>query len=77
MARVKNIRIYDFRHSCDSLSIDSRANIILVVKYLGHTKLSYGSKTDLILLLILLNFKIVDYIETRPTILLEHKEKLP
>ena len=38
------LKIYDFRHSCDSLLIDSRANIILVVKYLGHTKLSYAQK---------------------------------
>lgn len=39
MARVKDIRIHDFRHSCDSLLIDSGANITLVAKYLGHTKI--------------------------------------
>ena len=36
MARVKDIRIHDFRHSCASLLIDSGANITLVAKYLGH-----------------------------------------
>lgn len=39
MARIKYIRIYDFRHSCASLLIDSGANITLVAKYLGHTKI--------------------------------------
>ena len=39
MARVKDIRIHDFRHSCASLLIDSGANITLVAKYLGHTKI--------------------------------------
>ena len=34
MARVKDIRIHDFRHSCASLLIDSGANITLVAKYL-------------------------------------------
>ncbi|HHX71161.1 MAG TPA: site-specific integrase [Gallicola sp.] len=38
-ANVKNIRIHDFRHSCASLLIDSGANITLVAKYLGHTKI--------------------------------------
>lgn len=36
---VKDIRIHDFRHSCASLLIDSSANITLVAKYLGHTKI--------------------------------------
>lgn len=39
MARVKDIRIHDFRHSCASLLIDSGANITLVAKYLGHPKI--------------------------------------
>ena len=39
MARVKDIRIHDFRHSCASLLIDSGANITLVAKYLGHSKI--------------------------------------
>ncbi len=39
MARVKDIRIHDFRHSCASLLIDSDANITIVAKYLGHTKI--------------------------------------
>ena len=39
LARVKDIRIHDFRNSCASLLIDSGANITLVAKYLGHTKI--------------------------------------
>lgn len=35
---VKQIRIHDFRHSCASLLINNGANITLVAKYLGHTK---------------------------------------
>ena len=38
-AGVKEIRIHDFRHSCASLLIDSGANITLVAKYLGHSKI--------------------------------------
>ena len=36
---VKEIRIHDFRHSCASLLIDNGANITLVAKYLGHSKI--------------------------------------
>ncbi|MDD3452697.1 MAG: site-specific integrase [Bacilli bacterium] len=39
LAGVKYIRLHDFRHSCASLLIDSGANITLVAKYLGHTKI--------------------------------------
>lgn len=39
MDRTKDIRIHDFRHSCTSLLIDGGANITLVAKYLGHTKI--------------------------------------
>ena len=38
-AGVKQIRIHDFRHSCASLLISRGANITLVAKYLGHTKI--------------------------------------
>ena len=38
-AGVKDIRIHDFRHSCASLLINSGANINMVAKYLGHTKI--------------------------------------
>lgn len=38
-AGVKDIRVHDFRHSCASLLIDSGANITLVAKYLGHSKI--------------------------------------
>ena len=39
MVGVKDIRVHDFRHSCASLLIDSGANITLVAKYLGHSKI--------------------------------------
>ncbi len=39
MDRVKNIRIHDFRHSCASLLVNNAANITIVAKYLGHTKI--------------------------------------
>lgn len=38
-ANLKQIRIHDFRHSCASLLINSGANITIVAKYLGHTKI--------------------------------------
>ncbi len=37
-AKVKKIRIHDFRHSCASLLINNGANVTIVAKYLGHTK---------------------------------------
>ena len=88
MARVKDIRIHDFRHSCASLLIDSGANITLVAKYLGHTKIDetlntyshmYQNILDTIVSIIeLQNNRLNDnVIETKPTILLEHKETLP
>ena len=88
MARVKDIRIHDFRHSCASLLIDSVANITLVAKYLGHTKIDenlntyshmYQNRLDTIVSIIeLQNNRLNDnVIETKPTILLEHKETLP
>ena len=39
MAGLKQIRIHDFRHSCASLLINNGANITIVAKYLGHTKI--------------------------------------
>lgn len=39
LAKVKQIRIHDFRHSCASLLINNGADITLVIKYLGHTKI--------------------------------------
>ena len=38
-AGLKWIRIHDFRHSCVSLLINNGANVTLVAKYLGHTKI--------------------------------------
>ena len=38
-AGLKEIRIHDFRHSCASLLINNGANIVMVAKYLGHTKI--------------------------------------
>ena len=39
-AGVKQIRIHDFRHSCASFLIQHGASIVLVSKYLGHSKIS-------------------------------------
>ena len=39
LAGVKQIRIHDFRHSCASLLINNGANITMVAKYLGHSKI--------------------------------------
>lgn len=88
MFRVKDIRIHDFRHSCASLLIDSGANITLVAKYLGHSKIDetlntyshmYQNRLDTIINIIeLQNSKLNNnIIETKPTILLEDKETLP
>lgn len=38
LADIKRIRPHDFRHSCASLLINSGANVTIVAKYLGHTK---------------------------------------
>lgn len=38
-AGVKQIRIHDFRHSCASLLINNGANVVMVAKYLGHSKI--------------------------------------
>lgn len=37
-AKLKKIRIHDFRHSCASLLINNGANVTVVAKFLGHTK---------------------------------------
>ena len=39
LAGVPQIRLHDFRHSCASLLINNGANVTLVAKYLGHTKI--------------------------------------
>ena len=38
-AGLKPIRLHDFRHSCASLLINNGANVTLVAKFLGHTKI--------------------------------------
>lgn len=40
LAEVKQIRIHDFRHSSASFLIQHGASIVLVSKYLGHSKIS-------------------------------------
>ena len=40
LANIKQIRIHDFRHSCASFLINNGASIVLVSKYLGHSKIS-------------------------------------
>lgn len=42
---VKQIRLYDFRHSCASLLVNKGANVQVVAKYLGHTKVEETLKT--------------------------------
>lgn len=44
-ADVKQIRLHDFRHSCASLLINKGANVQVVAKYLGHTKIEETLKT--------------------------------
>ena len=39
LAGVKIIRIHDFRHSCASFLISRGANVMVVAKYLGHSKI--------------------------------------
>lgn len=39
LAELPQKRIHDFRHSCASLLINSGANVSVVIKYLGHTKI--------------------------------------
>lgn len=38
-AGLKSIRLHDFRHSCAPLLINNGANVTLVAKFLGHTKI--------------------------------------
>lgn len=45
LAKVKQIRVHDFRHSCASLLINKGATIALVSKYLGHSDISITLKT--------------------------------
>jgi len=45
LAGLKVIRSHDFRHSCASLLINNGANVTLVAKYLGHTKVEETLKT--------------------------------
>lgn len=45
LAKVKQIRIHDFRHSCASLLINKGASIALVSKYLGHSNIAITLKT--------------------------------
>ena len=44
-ADVKQIRLHDFRHSCASLLVNKGANVQVVAKYLGHTKVEETLKT--------------------------------
>lgn len=60
---VKQIRIHDFRHSCASLLINKGANIQVVAKYLGHTKIEETLKTYAHLFLSSLD-EIVDVIDS-------------
>ena len=39
LANLREIRVHDFRHSCASLLINNGANVTMVAKYLGHSKI--------------------------------------
>ena len=76
LAGIKDIRVHDFRHNCVSLLIDSGANITLVAKYLGHSKIDetlntyshmYQNRLD----------TIVNIIERQNDGYLEYKQQLP
>mgnify|MGYP003297148462 CR=1 FL=1 len=76
MEGVKGIRVHDFRHSCASLLIDSGANITLVAKYLGHSKIDetlntyshmYQNRLD----------TIINIIERQKDRYLEYNQQLP
>lgn len=45
IAKVKRIRVHDFRHSCASLLINKGASIALVSKYLGHSNIAITLNT--------------------------------
>ena len=44
-AKLKQIRVHDFRHSCASLLINKGATIALVSKYLGHSDITMTLNT--------------------------------
>ncbi len=73
-AGVKDIRVHDFRHSCASLLIDSGANITLVAKYLGHSKIDETLNTYSHMYQNRLE-NIVQIIEVQNTKLLENQQK--
>ena len=45
LAKVKQIRLHDFRHSCASLLINNGASVTLVANYLGHSKIEETLET--------------------------------
>lgn len=62
LANVKQIRLHDFRHSCASLLVNKGANITVVAKYLGHTKIEETLNTYTHLFNSVLN-EVVDLID--------------
>lgn len=44
-AGIKQIRLHNFRHICASLLVNKGANVQVVAKYLGHTKVEETLKT--------------------------------
>lgn len=64
MSGVKQIRLHDFRHSCASPLINEGANIQVVAKYLGHTKIEETLKTYAHLFISTLD-EIVDVIDSK------------
>ena len=74
LACLKIIRIHDFNHSCASLLINNGANVTLIAKYLGHTKIEETLNTYSHMYQNRLE-NIVQIIEVQNTKLLESKQK--
>lgn len=68
-AGIKQIRLHDFRHSFASLLINKGANIQVVAKYLGHTKIEETLKTYSHLFISTLDeiINVIDTLEDRKT----------
>lgn len=45
LANLRRIRLHDFRHSCASLLINNIANITIIAKFLGHSKIDVTLNT--------------------------------
>lgn len=67
LANVKQIRLHDFRHSCASFLVNKGANVQVVAKYLGHTKVEETLKTYLHLFTSTLDKVVIDNLDNNKT----------